>query len=360
MKKIFCKVKEKIGERFIFSFKKKEKKVQNAKRNKVIKYSLCIIIPCLLALGGAFLGTLQKEKKNKDNDIIVEVVSNKVQRRIYLISSDDLTIPLTVEKEKRDTLQEEIYDVFNLLKTSSKASSSSIKGFINDKTKLNSFTLENNILTMDFSKEFLDYGSFNESRILEALTLSFVQFEEIEGITLLIEGSKINHLPRQNVKVDEVLTLKKGINNIFQSTLEIVEKEKTIVFYEKDYDSKTFLVPLSLYAEKGETSNITFVNGVNYILPAKLGLKKIEEYNVLSKKQISSTSSFALQVKKELLIDSTYVDKKLFDLITLSLDLLDIDLPVAFLNEEEQIPVQGVYDQESIQVNSIMYNEIKI
>ena len=360
MKKIFCKVKEKIGERFVFSFKKKEKKAQNTKRNKIIKYSLCLLIPCLLAFGGAFLGTLQKEKKNKDNDIIVEVVSNKVQRRIYLISSDDLTIPLTIEKEKRDTLQEEIYDVFNLLKTSSKASSSSIKGFINDKTKLNSFTLENNILTMDFSKEFLDYGSFNESRILEALTLSFVQFEEIEGITLLIEGSKINHLPRQNVKVDEVLTLKKGINNIFQSTLEIVEKEKTIVFYEKDYDSKTFLVPLSLYAEKGETSNITFVNGVNYVLPAKLGLKKIEEYNVLSKKQISSTSSFALQVKKELLIDSTYVDKKLFDLITLSLDLLDIDLPVAFLNEEEQIPVQGVYDQESIQVNSIMYNEIKI
>ena len=74
MKKIFCKVKEKIGERFVFSFKKKEKKVQNTKRNKIIKYSLCVIIPCLLALGGAFLGTLQKEKKNKDNDIFVSSI----------------------------------------------------------------------------------------------------------------------------------------------------------------------------------------------------------------------------------------------------------------------------------------------
>ena len=109
MKKIFCKVKEKIGERFVFSFEKKEKKAQNTKRNKIIKYSLCVIIPCLLALGGAFLGTLQKEKKNKDNDIIVEVVSNKVQRRIYLISSYDLTIPLF-----HNLLKVQVYYTFHL------------------------------------------------------------------------------------------------------------------------------------------------------------------------------------------------------------------------------------------------------
>lgn len=360
MKKIFSNIKNKIGERIIFSFKKKEKKEKNAKINKIIKYALCIIIPCLLAFGGACLGILQRDKNNNENDIIVEVVTNKINRRIYLISNDDLTIPLTVEKEKKETLQEEIYDVFNLLKMSSKAASTYIKGFINDKTKLNSFTLENQILTLDFSKEFLDYGSINESRILEALTLSFVQFDEIEGVTLLVDGDKINHLPHQNVKIDEVLTLKKGINNIIQSPLEMINKEKTIVFYEKEYDSNTFLVPLSLYAEKGETSNITFVNGLNYTLPTKLGLNRIDDYNVLCKKQISSASTFSLQVKKELLIDSTYVDKKLYDLVSLSLDLLDIDLPVSFLSEEEQIPVQGVYDTQSIEVSSITYNQVKI
>lgn len=357
MKNIFTNFKNKISERIVISL---EKKKENKKIKKIFKYALCFIIPCSLALGGAYLGILQKENKNKDNDIIVEVVSNKINRRIYLISSDDLTIPLTVEKQKKETLQEEIYDIFNLLKTSSKANSNNIKGFINDNTKLNSFTLENQILTLDFSKEFLDYGSINESRILEALTLSFVQFDEIDGISLLVDGNKITHLPHDHIKVDEILTLKKGVNNIIQSPRELIEKEKTIVFYEKQYDGTTYLVPLSLYAEKGETSNITFVNGINYSLPTSLGLKRISDYNVLSKKQLSSSSSFSLQVKKEMLIDSSYVDKKLFDLISLSLDLLDIDLPVSFLIEEEQIPVQGVYDNQNVEVNSITYNEVKI
>ena len=136
------KIKDKLSIHFITSFKKEEKtKKVLSKKEKVLKYTSIILFPLLALTSGVILGFREYNNRNHQitNQLIVS--TNGVKRKIFLVSEDNYTIPITITMNQRSTLQQEIVDVFDLLKTTSKANSEYVSGFINEKTKINSFNL---------------------------------------------------------------------------------------------------------------------------------------------------------------------------------------------------------------------------
>ena len=76
------------------------------KINKIVKYSFCFGLPLVGAILGSTLGIREYNKnKTPQTDVIVEVTKDQVNRRVYLISNDNLTIPLSVKLDKNATLQ---------------------------------------------------------------------------------------------------------------------------------------------------------------------------------------------------------------------------------------------------------------
>ena len=352
MSNFFKKVKNVFKGKMFVAYSPKREKV-----NKVIKYSLCIGLPLLGAILGSTLGIREYNKnKNPETDIVVEIKKDQVNRRVYLISNDNYTIPLSVSLDKKATLQEQIMDVYNLLKVDSKLSNNYVKGFILEDIKMNKMEVKDNILTLDFSNNILN-EEFNQNKIIEALTLSFVSFDEIDGVQIYINGSKLNDLV--SLYLPETLDESYGVNNSFTYTSSLINKEKQVVFYERTYEENhSYLVPVTVYCDKDESINQTFVNATKVSQPVSSSLKKLDLYKALETKQDSDDHVYSITTSG--LEDEDLVNKDLYELISLSYSLMGRDEAVSFTLEGEVIAVDGIYKEEDSKVSNIIVNEVKI
>ena len=327
------------------------------KVNKIIKYSFCFGLPLLGAILGSTLGIREYNKnKTPQTDVLVEVTKDQVNRRVYLISNDNLTIPLSVKLDKKSTLQEEIMDVYNLLKVDSKLSNEHLNGFIKEDIKMNKIEVKDNVLTLDFSDNILN-GTTNQNKIIEALTLSFMGFEEFDALEILINGTKLNEMV--SLYLPDKLDEKYGINQEFYYTNSIIGKEKQIVFYNRTYsENHNYLVPVTVYVEKGNSLNQTFVNATKVSQPVSSHLKKLDIYNGLDKVQDNEEHVYSVTTSG--LVSEECVNKELYQLMTLSYDLMNIESKVSFVLDDEVVSVDGIYQEEDTKVSNIIVNEIKL
>lgn len=329
-------------------------------KSKVLKYSLCIGLPVILAVSGAWLGVLKANQKPQISDQVNITVETST-RRVYLISDDNLIVPLTVKIDKKPTIQQEIIDVFNLLKVETVLGNTYLRGFIPEETRIQSFEVKDRILNVNFSEELLNYEEKNEVKMLEALTMSFIQFEQVDGVSLFVNDEPLNILPKYQTIVPSVLDADFGINTIFTSPSSMVNKERVTLFYNRNISTEeSYLVPVSVYAEKGESNNITFVNALDVKLATSYQLKSLEAYTQISKEQVKSDDKFILNVDPSALIDEVTVNKELYELVCLSLDFMNIDQKVSFQIEGESLSVDGVLEEDSISVNNIVYNSVEL
>lgn len=346
------KIKNLFKGKFFVALTPKKEKI-----NKIIKYSFCFGLPLVGAILGSTLGIREYNKnKTPQSDVVVELTKDQVNRRVYLISKDNLTIPLSVSLNKKATLQEEIMDVYNLLKVDSNLSNNYLKGFINNDVKMNKLEIKDKVLSLDFSSNILNEMT-NQNKIIEALTLSFVSFDEIEALEIYINGTKLNEMVSLYLpdKLDEDF----GVNQDFYYTSSIIGKEKQIVFYERTYEENySYLVPVSVYVNKGENINQTFVNATKVSQPVSTHLKKLDIYKSLENSENNEEHTYS--IKTSALVDEECVNKELFDLISLSYDLMKMDNKVSFVLEGEMIPVDGIYNEEDTKVSDIIYNEVKL
>ena len=299
-----------------FNFSKKQK--------KVLKITSLVALPVLAISLGTTLGIIASINQNKGNITNDVVINNNVsKRRVYLISNDLYTVPLTVSLEKKNEIHEEMLDVINLLKVSSKASNEYIHGFIKDDARVNSFTTnEENNLTIDFSKDFLTDDNINSSLKYDALVSTLLQFDNLNSVSLSCDGELI----KENIN-------KPQLNVVMDNSSIVENKELVTIFYQRNYDQNNkYLVPVSVYSNVGESDNITFANSLNKLLPSKYMLNNLDIYNEINKEQEANTE-FNLNVNKSALIDEETVNKELYEIVMLSLDLMNKEPKVNFLLE---------------------------
>ena len=74
--------------------------------------------------------------------------------------------------------------IINSLKEGSRHFSG-LRGIIPHDTKINSINLDDNILNIDFSKEFLNINEELLEKEIESIVYSFLDFNEIKGIRIL-------------------------------------------------------------------------------------------------------------------------------------------------------------------------------
>lgn len=344
---------------FLFSSSWSNRKPMSPKLRKGLRITALVALPiCAVALGTG-LGVWANQNAQSSPALVNSVVleNTTVKRRIYLISEDNYTVPLTVSLDKKNTVYEEMLDVINLLKVSSKASSEYLRGFIPDDARVNSFENEDGVLTIDFSEEFMNYTETEETRMMESLVATMTQFDGVDSLRLEVAGETLTRLPKKNTKVPETI---EGINAIFSSPSLMENRELVTVFYQREYaDNAKYLIPVSLYAESGESDNITFVNGLFQRLPSYRQLSNLSLYETISRNQ-EKKDLFSLTVNSQALIDENTVNKELYELVLLSLDLMGKEAKVGFDIEGETLAVEGIYSEEDQQVSSIYYNETEI
>lgn len=323
------------------------------------KKAALLLVP--LALVGAGIGVGVGLTQGKSQPVTKVDLSNYKNRKIYLVSDDKVTIPLTVSLLKRATPGEEIKDLFNLLKTDSRANTNSIKGLIPAATKLNSLEVFKDELILDVSKEFLDYEKSSEVNLLESLTYTFGDYPDIKMLSLYVDGEKLEKMPKNNTVIPDFLQKNFGINRNVDDITKVSNKQMVNIYYTKTIDKKDYLVPVSQYVDKTLTPEAQLMQAVAGTVDTSLGLKLCDEYNYLEEEQDDKDDKkFNLKVKNDALIEEGVVNKTLFDLVSLTINDSYEKQQVNFYIDDQAMMVEGIVSTETYDVSNLVYNSIKI
>lgn len=165
---------------------------------------------------------------------------------IFLVDSMEYIARTSIVKESETTeeLIEEVIDSLTIGSEKSNYIRDGFKGIIPKNTKVLDTTLEGNILTINFNKEFLNVSKSDEEKMLEALTYSLLEIPEIKKISILVEGEKLKNLPNSKKKLPEFLDRNFGINKIYNLD-SIKDTSKTTIYYLSKYNDYYYYVPVT-------------------------------------------------------------------------------------------------------------------
>ena len=165
---------------------------------------------------------------------------------IFLVDSLEYIARTSIVKNSEST-EELILEVIASLTIGSEKSNyirDGFKGIIPENTKVLDTSLEDNILTINFSKEFLNVSLESEEKMLEALVYSLLEIPDIKKISILVEGEKLKNLPNSKKKLPEFLDRSFGINKIYNLD-SIKDTSKTTIYYLSKYNDYYYYVPVT-------------------------------------------------------------------------------------------------------------------
>ena len=170
----------------------------------------------------------------------------KDEMPIFLLDSMEYIARTSIIKES-DDINDLIKEIIESLTIDSKKSSYVREGFkaiIPSNTKILDMKLEQEILTINFSKELLNVSKDNEEKMLEAIIYSLTELPEIKKICIFVEGEQLTKLPNSNQKLPLYLDRNYGVNKVYNFD-SIKDTSKTTVYYLSKYNDYYYYVPVT-------------------------------------------------------------------------------------------------------------------
>lgn len=327
---------------------------------KILKNTLLVAIP-LSVVGACTWAYIANNKKPVVPNEEIED-EGLTKRQVYTISKDNLVVPLTVGFEPKEELINEITFLSSLLNNDSSLVKGDYVGVLPKNTDLKEVTLEEKILTLNYTETFVNYESNKENRILEAITWTFTQYEEVDSVVLAVEDEVLTHMPVANLPLPSKLNRSIGINNhLFNTGL---SNQKTVnIYYQKEINNKATYVPVTVNVTKDTSKGKEIMQGLAKILPVSSVVKKanlLGNNDIIAITDPDENKNVNLNLGVSSLVDEVTVDNKIFDYVVMTLLANQVDLEtVSVIINDEVVNVDG-YQNTAVAVSGIVYNTFKL
>lgn len=314
---------------------------------KKIMVSSCAILLLLII----YLIPDNKREINLKQDKI-EYSYNNVVSTIYLVDRNNYVARTSIPSCKCEGVDKAKDLVEGLIIDGNKSSiiPNGFRSIIPPSVRILNLSLDNSILTIDFSKDILDVSEREEKKMLEAIIYTLTSIEGIDKIIIKVEGEVLNNLPNSGESLPSVLDKSYGINKTYD-LVNTSDIDSYTLYYVNKYNNNEYYVPVTKYVNSKITDPIK-------VIIKELSSSPIYETNLMSylnseAKLISydlSEDMLKLNFNSLLLSD---VDKKsileeVIYTISLSMDNIYNDLKeVSFWVDDEEIYVMKMDELNS-------------
>ncbi len=314
---------------------------------KKIMVSSCAILLLLII----YLIPDNKREINLKQDK-VEYSYNNVVSTIYLVDRNNYVARTSIPSCKCEGVDKAKDLVEGLIIDGNKSSiiPNGFRSIIPPSVRILNLSLDNSILTIDFSKDILDVSEREEKKMLEAIIYTLTSIEGIDKIIIKVEGEVLSNLPNSGESLPSVLDKSYGINKTYD-LVNTSDIDSYTLYYVNKYNNDEYYVPVTKYVNSKITDPIK-------VIIKELSSSPIYETNLMSylnseAKLISydlSEDSLKLNFNSLLLSD---VDKKsileeVIYTISLSMDNIYNDLKeVSFWVDDEEIYVMKMDELNS-------------
>lgn len=217
-----------------------------------------------------------------DNSNVEYVYSNSLDV-IYLLDSNDYVARTKINTLDTTDINKKASDLVQGLIIDGEKSNIIPNGFrslIPSGTSVLNLSLEDKILTIDFSKEFLDIKEEYEEKMIEALVYTLTSIEGIDKIIIKIEGNKLIKLPKSGKILPDILDKSYGINKVYNIS-SINDIDSFTLYYVNSYNDNNYYVPVTKYINNDSQDKIK-------VIIEQLSSAPIYETNLMSFLDVST------------------------------------------------------------------------
>lgn len=172
-----------------------------------------------------------------------------------IISINELTMPLYIKDQngyvaRTNIIKKKDNDIEYIINLLTKGSlyenylPVNFEPLIPENTKLLNYSLNDKVLKLNFSKEFLLVNENDEEKMIESLIYSLCELESIDKILIYVENEKLNELPNSKVKLPVSLDKSYGINKVYDIK-SFKNVTKTTIYYASKTDDLTYYIPIT-------------------------------------------------------------------------------------------------------------------
>lgn len=245
---------------------------------------IIITTSALFVIGLLYLFPTKDVKINKS----INYIEEEKLVNVYLLDKYSYVSEVNVDIEN-DNLEEKLKEKLTILTNDSEKKDKipkHFKGIIPSGTKINSLTIENDTVTVDFSKELLSISLVEEEKMIEAIVFTLTSEKEINKVIIKVEGNLLERLPNSNKLLPEVLDRSFGINKSYDIN-ELYGLTKTTIYYTSNIDGDIYYVPVTKVDNSKEEkvtvivnelkSSILYQSNLSSYLNSNVELKKYEK-----------------------------------------------------------------------------------
>lgn len=187
-------------------------------------------------------------QNNKEEKKITQKISyvnyEAKTNEIYLLDDSNYLNRVKIATSEKD--EELVSELINMLTCESSSQDkipNEFKCILNKDTKINSISIKNNTIKIDFSKELLDTDI--EEKTIESIVYTLTSIDDIENIIVYVNGELLNKLPKSNITLPSSLNRNFGINKKYE-LIDTKNINKTTVYYINKKDDNIYYTPITL------------------------------------------------------------------------------------------------------------------
>src|SRR5699024_7826876 len=128
---------------------------------------------------------------------------------------------------------------------------------------------EDGTMIVDVSEEFENYEEKQELNILESMTYTLTQFENVDKIQLRINGHTQEEMPVNGTPIKEGYTRANGINLKESDTRNSMDIQDVTKYYPAEHKENRYYVPVTQHINNGDQDMLisivqSLINGPGY------------------------------------------------------------------------------------------------
>lgn len=205
-------------------------------RRKAIRKIFITTLSLFIILTVCTISNLNNDNTLKVN-VELEDVTSLTNGSVYLLNNDNYLVKKNIFIDSTN-MEDRVRKIINYLKISSNSKySSNLIGVIPSTCILNSIIYDEEYITLDFSKSFLDIKEMDTA--ITAIVYSLFDLDNIKGITILVEGSYLDGYPKV---IDKNIDINKESSITSRNDI-----TKVVVYYLMDDNDSYYYVPVTKY-----------------------------------------------------------------------------------------------------------------
>lgn len=116
------------------------------------------------------------------------------------------------------------------------------------------------VATVDFNTDFNDYHPSQELQILQSLTWTLTQLDDVDRVKLKMNGEELTVMPQNDTPIGEGYTRDHGINLEMNDQADLVATTPVVVYFLAQNNEETYYVPVTRRVNENQDKYEAVIN----------------------------------------------------------------------------------------------------